>query len=112
MGAGGAGQSLFSYLVANLLGKESHRFLDMHVYYTEEEFRKQGEHLVGKLVVTGQEMPGVAKVLREDPVSVRLPYSFITKQVGLREWKRFEIHAQVPRNDGSHIQFDLQAEIA
>ena len=45
-------------------------------------------------------MPGVAKVVREDlynkrisadPVSVRLPYATITKQVELRGWKRFEI---------------------
>ena len=42
VGAGGAGQSLFSYTVANLFGKDSHRFLDMNVHYTERGMTKAG----------------------------------------------------------------------
>ena len=67
------------------------------VYYTDEELQKQVEDLVGKLVVTGQEMPGVAKIMWEDPnrnhISAdRLPYATNTKQVELRVWKRFEMN--------------------
>ena len=42
VGAGSAGQSLFSYTVANLFGKDSHRFLDMNVHYTERGMTKAG----------------------------------------------------------------------
>ena len=74
--------------------------------------------MVGKLVVTGQEMPAVAKVcgrtctkkhISADPVSIRLPYAIITSGAAEVEKVRDERHARGPRNNGSHILFDLQA---
>eukprot|EP00971_Amphidinium_carterae_P139418 2762808-Amphidinium_carterae.1 len=38
---GGAGQSLNSYGIAGLMG-ESHTFVDMNIYYSDDEMRKQG----------------------------------------------------------------------
>ena len=42
-------QSLFSHLVASVFG-ENHAFLDMNIFYGDDEFRKLAEGLVGKLV--------------------------------------------------------------
>ena len=104
LGQGGVGQSLLSHLVATVFG-DNHCFLDMNMYYTDDELRKQGELLCGKTVVTGQEMPNCSREMREDlykkhvsadPVSCRLPYAVVTKQVQLEGLKRFEMN-QPPR---------------
>ena len=65
LGAGGVGQSLFSHLIATLFG-EGHAFVDMNCYYSDDELRKQAEGMVGKLVVTGQEVPETKRTMRED----------------------------------------------
>ena len=66
IGGGGVGQSLFTHLIASVVGRHNHHFLDMNCYYSDDELRKQGEYLAGKLVVTGQEMPDTNKPMRED----------------------------------------------
>jgi hypothetical protein len=53
-GPGGVGQSLESHRVAALFGP-LHGFLDLNIYYDDNELRKQSEHLFDKLVTTGQE---------------------------------------------------------
>ena len=65
VGGGGVGQSLLSYLIANVWSS-SHAFLDMNIYYSDDELRKQCELLAGKCVVTGQENPDVSREMRED----------------------------------------------
>ena len=40
--------------------------MDINIYFTADEFRKQAEGLIGKCVVTGQEVPSTEKSLRED----------------------------------------------
>ena len=42
VGSGGVGQSRFTCLIANLFGG-SHGFMDMNVFYTEDELRKQAK---------------------------------------------------------------------
>jgi hypothetical protein len=99
LGRGGAGQSLTtSHINALLAGL--HAYLDMNIYFTDDEMRKQGELLVDMLVGTGQEtVQGSANSLRfdllkkhlsGDPIAMRLLYSIITKMVALIGWKRFE----------------------
>ena len=104
LGGGGVGQSLLSHLIATVFG-DNHSFIDMNLYFTDDEMRKQGELLAGKAVVTGQEMPNETKEMREDlykkhisadAVSCRLPYAVLTKQVQLVGLKRFEMN-QTPR---------------
>lgn len=83
IGSGGVGQSLFSALLAAILGPR-HSYLDMSIYYSDEELRKQAERLVGCVVVTGQEaVEGSDRKMREhlykkhcsaNPVAARLPY--------------------------------------
>ena len=47
VGPGGVGQSLNSCLIANFFGG-SHGFVNVNVFYTEEEFSKAGRHLHGQ----------------------------------------------------------------
>ena len=54
VGPGGVGQSLNTCLIANLFGG-SHGFMDMNVFYTEDELRKKADTFTGKVVITGQE---------------------------------------------------------
>ena len=54
MGSGGVGQSLWSHLLASTF-KDNHAFLDMSIYFSDDELRKQCELIAGKAVVTGQE---------------------------------------------------------
>ena len=51
---------------------QSHQFVDLNVYYTDDELRKQGENLCGKLVVTGQEMPDCNKEMKEEEFEMKL----------------------------------------
>jgi hypothetical protein len=88
----------------------------MNIYYSDDEMRKQAAHLVGKLVVTGQEsVQGSARGMREDvykkhisadKVPERLPYAIQTALVELRGWKRFELNS-VPKLPGDHWNFVL-----
>ena len=39
--------------------------MDMNVFYTEDELRKQADTFTGKVVITGQEAPSTDKRLRE-----------------------------------------------
>ena len=64
-GPRGVGQSLNTDLIANTFGS-NHSFVDMNIYFTPDEFRKQAEGLIGKCVVTGQEVPSTERSLRED----------------------------------------------
>ena len=76
-----------------------------------EEMRKQAAHLVGKIVVTGQEsVQGSRRPMREDiykkhisadKVPERLPYAIDTALVELRGWKRFELN-QYPKSLGAY----------
>ena len=52
LGPGGVGQSLNTALVANVFG-DMHGFVDMNVFYTEDELRKQADTFTGKVVMTG-----------------------------------------------------------
>ena len=99
-GPGGVGQSLVSHLIDTTFG-ESHRWVDMNVYFSDDEMRKQSEQLAGALVVTGQEAPDTERRMREDifkrhisgdPISCRLPYAVLTKMIALKGWKRFEMN--------------------
>ena len=97
---GGVGQSLFSHTIANML-KHNHAFLDMNIYFSDDEFRKQCDGLVGKLVVTGQEAPDTSRTFREDlykkhvssdPVACRCNYAIVTRLIELSGLKRFEMN--------------------
>ena len=52
VGPGGVGQSLNTCLIANLFGG-SLGFMDMNVFYTEDELRKQADTFTGKVDVRG-----------------------------------------------------------
>ena len=65
VGPGGVGQSLNTCLIANLFGG-SHGFMDMNVFYNDDELRKQADTFTGRVVTTGQEAPSTDKRLRED----------------------------------------------
>ena len=96
-GRGGVAQSLWTHLIHNTYD-HLHGFLDTNIYYSDDELRKQGELLVGKLVVTGQEAVGGSKQgMREDlekkhisadPIKARLPCSILTRLVELRGCKK------------------------
>ena len=64
-GPGGVGQSLNSFLIAALF-QSLHEFLDMNIYYSDDELRKQGDALHLALIHTGQENVGTAKQMRDD----------------------------------------------
>ena len=104
LGRGGVGQSLFTALLEALLG-HNHGCLDMNIYFSDDEMRKQAAYIVGKLVVTGQEaVQGSSRQLREDlykkhisadKIPERLPYAIVTTLVELNGWKRFELNTPV-----------------
>ena len=104
LGSGGVGQSLQTAHLEAILGS-FHSCLDMNIYYSDEEMRKQAASLLGKLVVTGQEsVQGSRKGMREDvykkhmsadKLPERMPIE--THLVELRGWKRFEFNA-LPRS--------------
>ena len=48
LGPGGVGQSLNTALIANVFG-DIHGFVDMNVFYTEDELRKQADTFTGKV---------------------------------------------------------------
>ena len=48
VGPGGVGQSLNTCLIANLFGG-SHGFMDMDVFSSEDELRKQADTFTGKV---------------------------------------------------------------
>ena len=110
---GGVGQSLNTALVANVFG-DMHGFVDMNVFYTEDELRKQADTFTGKVVITGQETPNTDKPLREDlykkvmsgdPVAARLPYAILTKMVTFEGWKRFEMNSTMKFNGITEATF-------
>ena len=95
LGQGGAGQSITTaHLDALMCGL--HTFLDINIYFSDTEFRKQGELLVAHHWATGQEsVQGSAHSLRfdllkkhlsADPIAMRLLYSIITKMESLCGW--------------------------
>ena len=52
VGPGGVGQSLNACLIANLFGG-MHDFMDMNVFYSEDELRKQADTFTGKVNIWG-----------------------------------------------------------
>lgn len=64
-GPGGVGQSLNSTLIAAMFGA-LHEFLDMNVYYSDDELRKQCDTLAAALIHTGQEAIDAYRQMRED----------------------------------------------
>ena len=92
---------MVSHLLDNFFG-ENHRFIDMNIYFSDDELRKQAESMVSRLVVTGQEaVEGNKQGMRQDlykkhlsadPIACRLPYAVVTKLVELIGWKRFELN--------------------
>ena len=98
------GQSINTHLLSNLLGN-LHRYLDMNVYYQDEEMRKQSSAYEDCPVVTAQEKPeGSKQVFRlhlfklhmaADPTAQRDLYNRITRMVELVGLKRFEFNAMV-----------------
>lgn len=107
-GCGGAGQSLVTAFIDALLPM-LHAYIDMNIYFSDDEFRKQGELLVDKIVSTGQETVQGAdrgfrldlfkKHLSADPIAMRLLYSIITKMQELVGLKRYEMN-RLPTFDG------------
>ena len=68
LGPGGVGQSLNTdHLIANTFGS-NHSFVDLNIYCTPDEFRRQAEGFAGKCVVTGQEVPSTEKILERGVV--------------------------------------------
>ena len=65
-GPGGVGQSLNTHRVAAALGPKNHSYLDMNIYYSDDELRKQAETISNSFVHTGQESPDLGKAMRED----------------------------------------------
>ena len=78
-------------------------FLDMSIFFSDDEMRKQGETLAMHRVVTGQEAVNSSKqkmredlykkLMSADPIAVRLPYAIVTKMVELSGWARFELNS-------------------
>ena len=101
---GGIGQSINTHLLFNLLGN-LHRYLDMNVYYQDEEMRKQSSAYEDCPVVTAQEKPeGSKQVFRVhlfklhmagDPTAQRDLYNRITRMVELVGLKRFEFNSMI-----------------
>ena len=54
LSGGGVGQSLFTLLLATVL-RSCHEYVDMNMYYNDEEMRKQAPRVVDAKVVSGQE---------------------------------------------------------
>ena len=83
IGPGGVGQSLLSHHLHAVFAS-LHAFVDTTVFYSDDEMRKQAEHLVNKLVMTCQEaVEGSRHGMRQDiykktasadPLAARLPY--------------------------------------
>ena len=71
------GQSLNSHQIAFMFGSDMHGWIDMNIFHTDDELRKQGELLANKVVITGQEAVDSKFGMREDrcPISpwVRVP---------------------------------------
>ena len=57
---GGVGQSINTFLIACFLGV-LHSYLDLSVYYKDEEMLRQSGHYEDIPVVTGQEKPEGSK---------------------------------------------------
>ena len=100
VGPGGVGQSLNTHLIANMFGS-NHGFVDMQVYYSDDELRKQAESPVDKTVVTGQESPVTDRTMRSDlykkhmsadPVACRPPYGIVARMLQLNGWTRSEMN--------------------
>merc|ERR1711983_246330 len=86
----------------------------MNIYITDDEFRKQCEGLVGKLVVTGQEAPESNKGFRDDlykkhvsgdPVACRSNYAIVTKMLSLHGFKRYELNRAISFSGVSEESF-------
>ena len=108
---GGVGQSLNSCLIANLFSG-SHEFMDMNVFHTEDELRKQADTFTGKVNIWGvthspprtrkislswffwveSGRPCVPQVMSGDPAAARLPKAILMKMVTFSGWKRFEMN--------------------
>ena len=81
---------------------ELHGYIDMNIYYKDDELRKQGDLLIGKAVTTGHEIVQGATIgcrldsfknhISADPIAMRLLYSIATKIVELLWLKRFEMN--------------------
>ncbi|CAE7208891.1 unnamed protein product, partial [Symbiodinium natans] len=120
IGSGGVGQSLQTAHLEAILGS-FHACLDMNIYYSDEEMRKQAASLLGKLVVTGQEsVQGSRRGMREDvykkhmsadKLPERLPYAIETRLVELRGWKRFEFN-MLPRSLACKLVVTLFSELS
>ena len=52
IGPGGVGQRMNSVLIANLFG-ELHAYMDMNIFFTQEELRKQAGLMTGKVPFSG-----------------------------------------------------------
>ncbi len=95
---GGVGQSLMSAHIAAMLG-HLHAFIDPNIWYHDDEFRKQVEQFVGRIVLTAQEAPENSRKLREDlykktmsadGIAGRKPYGIRTRMLEVVGWKRLE----------------------
>ena len=133
VGPSGVGQSLNTCLVANLFGG-SHGFMDMNVFFSEDELRKQADTFTGKVntgshVSTTSDMktlvvlfffvqsgplcvPQVVITGQEAPqhrqtapVAARLPYTILTKMVTFSGWKRFEMNETLKFHEVTEMTF-------
>lgn len=116
LSGGGVGQSLLTFLLATFFGDLNHRYIDMNIYYTDEELRKVASLLVDVLIATGQEAVSgsrnlirlhlLKKHLTGDPVAERAPYAITTRMVELIGFKRFELNSMIRFADVTKESFN------
>ena len=111
---GGVGQSLYS---AHLHAIYVHNFgfFDPNIWYDENEMRKQIEQYSNCCILTGQEVPGTSKRLREDlfkkfmsaeGIADRKPYGMQTRMIRCNGWKRIEANRMISLNGVEEHEFN------
>ena len=111
---GGVGQSINTYLLQVFLGA-LHRYLDLSVYYSEDQMLRQSGTYEDIPVLTGQEKPeGTKEQLRThlfklhmsgDPTAQRDLYHRVTRMIELVGLKRFEFNSMIVFSGVTHEIF-------
>ena len=111
---GGVGQSINTYLLQSFLGA-LHRYLDLSVYYSEDQMLRQSGTYEDIPVLTGQEKPeGTKEQLRThlfklhmsgDPTAQRDLYHRVTRMIELIGLKRFEFNSMIIFSGVTHENF-------
>ena len=90
-GPGGVGQSLNTDLIANTFGS-NHSFVDVNIYLTPDEFRKQAEVFIRKCVVTARKFPLYEKRMTGEPIACRPNCPVLARLIRFIGWKQFEMN--------------------